>query len=621
MRRFGRDRSIATRLIVGTAVVLLLVVFVLTTVIARGATRLLEAQTESQLTQLVDQSARALGDFLDSRRATLDLWASDSLMLSVVRDPALSAVFLPGLSGYLRRYARREAWIDDVIIFRGEQVQYALSGEATEITLKRLVLPGPDGEAVPTVLTGARRLALTRTAIDQGQPMVGQFIALVLDVSAINAHLFSDIRPSEHGVLMLTDTIGEPLVPCAAKAPCPAPGQTSADLLTVKRDVAGTGLAIVGLAPRDDIAAPVREMVMLSAGFGLVAILFGTLLTVVVSRILTAPIRKLTQDARRSARTHLREPALSPSPRGDEVGELADVLKRLDETTTKLTETNQVLEGRNQEIDSARKSLSANLRRLERELEAARQLQMSMVPDPQNTDAIPPVLAIEAAIEPAREVGGDLYDYFLAGPSTFCVFVGDVSDKGTPSALFMARTISLIRFAVEDLSREGMVPDPAAVLSRVNAALSHGNATRMFVTMVFGMLHLPSGRFSYANAGHPTPIVLHAEGGLAMADEERPDMPLGVRANAAFVTRTRGLADGDRLFFYTDGVTEAQDEAGRFFTRKGLMDVLGDHAHSNPDTLVRAVRSALSGFVARAEQGDDITMLALAYDSKRLTPS
>jgi sigma-B regulation protein RsbU (phosphoserine phosphatase) len=248
----------------------------------------------------------------------------------------------------------------------------------------------------------------------------------------------------------------------------------------------------------------------------------------------------------------------------------------------------------------------AHLARLERELDAARTLQMGMVPQsfPPPGAAFP--FDIHARIAPALEVGGDLYDVFSAPDGSLCFFIGDVAGKGMPAALFMARTKSLIRIVTELTAREAP-SDPAAIISRVNAELCDSNDAVMFVTLFFGMLS-PGGVLSYCNAGHNPPYRM--AGGALMPLAEAAGLVLGVDPGGAYRTARVDLAPGEGLFLYTDGVTEAFNLADESFGEARLEAALARPA-STSAAIIETVAADVAAFVGDAPRSDDIAMLAL----------
>jgi sigma-B regulation protein RsbU (phosphoserine phosphatase) len=260
-----------------------------------------------------------------------------------------------------------------------------------------------------------------------------------------------------------------------------------------------------------------------------------------------------------------------------------------------------------------RDEVRASLQRLERELDAARTLQLGMLPRvfPACTPEQP--VQVYALMEPAREVGGDLYDCFYTSAEIFCFLVGDVSGKGAPAALFMARTRSLVRMAVElwrQLSLDAV--SLARIAEIVNRELCQNNDERMFVTLFLGMLDTRKGALAYVNAGHPVPCLLRVAGDIEQLGG-KPEMPLGVRRDTAYQSRLATLRPGDTVFVVTDGVIEAMNARGALYTSKRLDAVLGAVCKATPEEMVRAVATDVHDFTGSAPKGDDATVLALRW--------
>jgi phosphoserine phosphatase RsbU/P len=262
-----------------------------------------------------------------------------------------------------------------------------------------------------------------------------------------------------------------------------------------------------------------------------------------------------------------------------------------------------------------RDEIDAHLARLESELDAARRLQMAMVPHTFPAASAQFPLDLCATMEPAREVGGDLYDFFTTEDGRLCFLVGDVSGKGMPAALFMARTKSLIRIAA-DLMRapDGKTAGPTEIVERVNRELCDGNSDMMFVTMFFAMLSPATGEVEYCNAGHNAPYRLGA-GGIE-AIEGGKGMILGVSPKAVYPTGQLQIAAGEGIYVFTDGVTEANDAAEELFGEARLEAVLREAVTAPSAEIMKSVADAVRGFVGDALPFDDITMLAI----RRLDP-
>lgn len=263
-----------------------------------------------------------------------------------------------------------------------------------------------------------------------------------------------------------------------------------------------------------------------------------------------------------------------------------------------------------------RDEVHMHLARLETELDAARQLQMAMVPSafPDPTADMP--VEIFGAMEPAREVGGDLYDFFWREDGTLSFLVGDVSGKGMPAALFMARTKSLIRFAAELMrGQNGGAANPAEIISRVNRELCHDNSNLMFVTLFFAILAPRSGHLEFCNAGHNPPYRLSQQGIAPV--EGAKGIILGVEPEAAYANGTLTLAPGEGIYLFTDGVTEAADAHGGMFSETRLETVLRENGDRASAEIVSAVTQSVHSFAGNALPSDDITMLAV----RRLDPA
>jgi sigma-B regulation protein RsbU (phosphoserine phosphatase) len=262
-----------------------------------------------------------------------------------------------------------------------------------------------------------------------------------------------------------------------------------------------------------------------------------------------------------------------------------------------------------------RDEVDAHLARLEGELNAARRLQMAMVPQSFPAPSAEFPIDLCASMEPAREVGGDLYDFFVTEDGKLCFLVGDVSGKGMPAALFMARAKSLIRIATELMrSSDGASARPADIITRVNRELCQDNSDMMFVTLFFAMLAPASGEVEFCNAGHNAPYRLN--GKTLEPIEGAKGIILGVRPDAVYQTGRLSLAPGECIYVFTDGVTEAADLQEALFSEERLEAVLRAAAGCTSADMIKSVAAAVQGFVGTALPSDDITMLAI----RRLDP-
>jgi sigma-B regulation protein RsbU (phosphoserine phosphatase) len=260
-----------------------------------------------------------------------------------------------------------------------------------------------------------------------------------------------------------------------------------------------------------------------------------------------------------------------------------------------------------------RDEVRASRDRLQQELDAARTLQLGMLPGVFPVWSAEQPVEVYALMEPAREVGGDLYDCFYSSKHVFCFLVGDVSGKGAPAAMFMARTRSLVRMAVE-FSRDFGIDDtsPARIAGAVNRELYQNNPERMFVTLFLGFLDTRTGALAYINAGHPSPHVLHAADDVGRLDG-RPELPIGVRRDTVYESRIAMLDPGDAVFLHTDGVTEAMNIGEELYTTERLNADLHGTRAGTPEEMVRAVKEHVDAFTGLAPKADDVTLLALRW--------
>jgi len=260
-----------------------------------------------------------------------------------------------------------------------------------------------------------------------------------------------------------------------------------------------------------------------------------------------------------------------------------------------------------------RDEVRASLNRLERELDAARRLQLGMLPREFPVWSAAKPVQLHALMEPAREVGGDLYDFFFAPAHVLCFLVADVSGKGADAAMFMARTRSLVRMAIELFQQLGADrASPTSMAQAVNRELCQDNRERMFVTLFLGFLDTKTGALAYMNAGHPLPYLLRASGAIERVAGQ-PQAPLGVRNGVVYESRTVILQPGDAVFACTDGVAEAMNAADELYTEVRLESDLRVAHDAAPAEMIRTVKEHVDDFTGTAPKADDVTMLALRW--------
>ena len=260
------------------------------------------------------------------------------------------------------------------------------------------------------------------------------------------------------------------------------------------------------------------------------------------------------------------------------------------------------MEHERMELENRRKEQE----RVEQELKMAREIQTSTLP--RTFPAFPDRTEFElfASMTPAKEVGGDFYDFFLIDSDHLALVIADVSGKGMPAALFMMTSKSLI----SNQLMSGC--DPATALERVNLQLCERNSSNMFVTVWLAVLEISTGEGLACNAGHEHPGLRRAGGGFELV-KYKHGMFVGALKRARYVNRPFRLNPGDSLFVYTDGVPEAKDKDGKMFGDERLERTLNLNPDATPEQLISNVHSAVSDFAGDAPQFDDITMLSLKY--------
>ncbi len=250
--------------------------------------------------------------------------------------------------------------------------------------------------------------------------------------------------------------------------------------------------------------------------------------------------------------------------------------------------------------------LAISQSRLQSELEVATVIQRSLLPPISDTFPGRKEFSLAATMEPAKEVGGDFYDFFFVGPDRMAILIADVSGKGVPAALFMATSKLTLQNCLRD------IPDLGEAVAAANNNLCEGNKAEMFVTSWIGILDIPTGHMDFVCAGHNPPLLVNEHG--AEFIKTKPCMVLAGMENMKYRKESLDLHPGDKLFLYTDGVTEAENEFHELFTDKRLKTCLNGIKDSDPETMVKSIRSDITSHVHGFDQFDDITMLCLKYN-------
>ncbi len=326
-------------------------------------------------------------------------------------------------------------------------------------------------------------------------------------------------------------------------------------------------------------------MAILAAGF----LFFGI---AVIANSITKPLRALVKVTKKVATGDLETP-IPVAETGDEVGQLADAFGHMTQSLKayiqNLTETTAAKE------------------RIESELKIAHDIQQGILPK-----IFPPYpekkeLDIYATLQPAKEVGGDFYDFYLIDDRLLCFTIGDVSGKGVPASLLMAVTTTLLK------AKASAEVAPDQVLTKVNKDLCEENQANMFVTAFFGMLDIRSGELRCCNAGHNLPYLLSPENGLVRFEKTKT-LVLGISKNFAYTTLQSIVKPGECIFLYTDGVTEAMNIYSQLFDEDRLEELLRRHANLPAKELIETIAQSVHSFEAGAPQADDITMVAIRWN-------
>ena len=274
-------------------------------------------------------------------------------------------------------------------------------------------------------------------------------------------------------------------------------------------------------------------------------------------------------------------------------------------TVTVITDITE-LKRAEEELQAAYRIIKNQKDRMEDELNVGRDIQMSMVPL-----TFPPFpnrkeFSIYGSLEPAREIGGDFFDFFFIDDDRLCFCIGDVSGKGVPAALFMAVTKTLIK------SRATDDPSTASILTHVNDELSRDNPNKMFVTLFIGILNIRSGEFDYTNAGHNPPFLMRTDGPPeAMSDRHGP--VVGAVKGMVYRKGTDVMHPGDILHMYTDGVTEEMDTDGQIFSDERLAALISTQTIDSVEAAVDKTISAVKSFRGEKDAEDDVTVLAIQF--------
>ncbi|MDR2366688.1 MAG: PP2C family protein-serine/threonine phosphatase [Deltaproteobacteria bacterium] len=550
----------------------------------------------------------------------------------------------------------RERWgADELAFLRWPTIK-------TGHTLVEKMLSGnvpPDGEVVviegPAAQNGEEEIDLM--ALLRPEPNLETFVVGFSNLSDVREH--SDVSASNI-VRQLSDRLSEVALPPGASAALISPGR---EILTSIGEVpdlgpltteqlarasgegplefsidypSPTGTILVRLVhfrpldwyfalfiPQSIVTDPVKRLATRLAIFALLGAAAAYCLSAAFGRKLSGPIAALAKRADAAAGLDFSSPEaeafFSPKAPGDQLGAKppgdqrgakppGEAQKRPSEEVGLLAHSFDLM-GRTI-VKNVKDLLSANKarERLDGELAAARSIQMGILPAPGEKSPIED-LDLAFFLEPAKEVGGDLYDGFTASDGRAALIIGDVSGKGVPAALFMSMTVTLIR----DALLEGRLTAGQA-MTRVNNHLTIHNPSSMFVTLFVGLWDPSTGELEYANGGHCQPLIVGPSGLRLLTALSGP--MVGVMDDLEYETFKEALAPGETTLLYTDGVTEAQDLNGDFFGQERLNRIALEAAPDGPKALNERVLSQIYAFRGEAPPYDDVCLLSFRAAKK-----
>lgn len=342
------------------------------------------------------------------------------------------------------------------------------------------------------------------------------------------------------------------------------------------------------VCPRSELYLGVKKLRSLLIILGVIMLLLMMYLSYHGIRKVVAPVEDFSDVAKKIAHGEF-DAELPKIQSQDELKELHDSFEYLQQSLVRY-------------IDEL-KSTTANKERIESELRIAQAIQMGMLPKsfpafPDRDD-----IALAAKIVPAKEVGGDLYDFFIENDKLYFI-VGDVSGKGIPASLVMAVTCRLFR------SIASFHDKPEEIMTSLNDSLSDGNESNMFCTAFLGILDLKTGHLDYCNAGHNAPLVIGSNGNVSAIPVE-PNLPLGLFGGFPYQGQETKLEKGTMLYLFTDGVNEAEDMEMNQFGDDKLVSLLEKNAGAEPKEIVETTFAQVQLHADGANQSDDITVMCI----------
>ncbi len=352
--------------------------------------------------------------------------------------------------------------------------------------------------------------------------------------------------------------------------------------------IPSTGWTLAVVFPEAELSASVDTLSRNMALLGAIGSLLLAIVIIVITRVLLHPLRQLASASNAIAQGEFDTP-LPDARRQDEVGILTDDFNHM--VSSLKTYMHDLAE------------TTAAKERIQSELQVASRIQSGLLPRifpafPEHSE-----LDLYASMVPAKEVGGDFYDFFFIDARRLCFLIADVSDKGVPAALYMMVCKTLLK------SEGQRLQDPGEVLTSVNGILAADNENCMFATVFCGLLDIDSGELKYASAGHNPPVLIDAQGARFLG--VTPALMLGPMEQTQYRSASMQLDHNEVLFLYTDGVTEARSATGALYGEQHLLQSLQQAPHDDARLLIEHVSHALTLHAHGIDRSDDITMLAL----------
>lgn len=351
------------------------------------------------------------------------------------------------------------------------------------------------------------------------------------------------------------------------------------------------------------IQRPIREFAYTVKPF-ILLILIGVFILVIISSIFASlflkravvkPVETVSMEAKRFAKEHTIKEPLGEIGRYDTIRDLSKSIDSMEADMVSYVEN----------LTAA----TAEKEKISAELNIAAAIQQDALPKVFPAFPDRKEFDIYASMDPAKQVGGDFYNYLLIDDDHLALIIADVSDKGIPAALFMESANTLI------CDRAMIGGSPAEIISHVNDSICKRNAAGMFVTVWLGILEISTGKLVSVNAGHEDPVICRKGGEFELVKEEH-GLLVGGFEGVKYKNNHHQLHDGDILFQYTDGLPEASNSKGKMLDFDRMLEALNQHKSESPQGIVDGVRQYVSKFVGKAPQFDDLTTLCISYDKK-----